>query len=184
MPDNTKAPEVKTTPVTDSVPRVAGDVAVGEDLDFQRRWWRFEKIIWSFFLVLLICDLIGLFGRGYLAKAERTAPDGTLRLTYERIERASTPSIMTLHFGPSAIQNGQIRLFLGESVVRRLGAQRISPEPAQSVLGNGGITYTFPATGVPATVEISLQPSMPGHQDFRMGVVGATPVGGSVFVVP
>nr|ACI04477.1 putative conserved membrane-anchored protein [uncultured bacterium RM57] len=184
MPVSQQPPETETKPVTDSVPKVAGDVAVGEDLDFQRRWWRFEKIVWTFFLLLIICDLIGLFGRGYLAKAQRTASDGTLRLTYERIERSSTPSIMTLHFGPSAIRDGQIKLFISESIVRRLGAQRISPQPAQSVVGNGGFTYTFPATTTPATVEISLEPSFPGREHFNMGVVGAAPIGGSVFVVP
>lgn len=87
-----------TSPVEDSVPRV-GDVAVGEDLDFQRRWWRFERVVWTVFVIVLVCDLLGLFGRGWLAKAKRATPDHTLTLDYERVERASTPSVMTLHFG-------------------------------------------------------------------------------------
>jgi MFS family permease len=93
------------SPVGDTVPRIDDQIAVGEDLEFQRKWWRFERIVWSIFVVILICDLLGLFGRGWLAKATRTTPDGALKLNYERIERADTPSIMTLHFNDAAIQS-------------------------------------------------------------------------------
>lgn len=171
-------------PVVDSVPKVAGEVAVGEDLEFQRKWWRFERIIWTLFLVILICDLLGVFGRGWLSKARRSTPDHVLMLNYERIERASTPSIMTLHFAPAAVRDGHIQVFVSEEIIRRLGAQRISPQPQISELTNGGITYTFPATSAPATVEISLQPSFPGTHHIRVQVPGSSVIEGTVFVFP
>ena len=173
-----------TKPVGDSVPKVDDAVAVGEDLGFQRRWWRFERVIWSVFLALLLCDALGLFGRGWLARAQRHAADKTLDLKYERIERASTPSIMTLRFGPAAIQNGAAHLFLSQSIVKDLGAQRISPQPAISVLGNGGITYTFPMNEAPAIVEIALEPSFLGVQHFTVQVPGANIIHGTVLVLP
>ena len=86
-------------PVEDSVPKVDDEIAVGEDLEFQRRWWRFEKLVWTVFLIVIVCDLAGLFGRGWLAKAEASTPDRALTVSYERIERANTPSTMTLRFG-------------------------------------------------------------------------------------
>ena len=171
------------SPVEDSVPKV-GEVAVGEDLEFQRRWWKFERVVWSFFLLLLIADVLGLFGRGWLAKAQRTDSAQTVTLDYERIERASTPSIMTFHFKPSAIRNGEIQLFVSEDIIRHLGAQRISPEPRASVMGHDGITYTFPASGTPATAEIELEPSFPGSHHFRVQVIGGQPIDADVVVVP
>jgi hypothetical protein len=170
------------SPVEDSVPK-AGGVAIGEDLEFQRRWWKFERILWSFFVLVLIADLLGLFGRGWLAKAERT-DSRTVKLDYERIERASTPSIMTFHFTPAAIQDGQIQLFVSEDVIKALGAQRISPEAKTSSMGNDGITYTFAATETPATAEIELQPSFPGPHHFRVQVRGGQPIDANVVVVP
>ena len=74
--------EAMTKPVEDSVSKV-DEIAVGENLEFQRKWWKFEHIIWSFFLLVLICDLLGLFGRGWLAKAQRSTPDQALTLEYE-----------------------------------------------------------------------------------------------------
>jgi hypothetical protein len=176
--------EMKTKPVEDSVPKVEDQVAVGENLDFQRKWWKFEHIAWSFFAFLILCDILGLFGRGWLAKAQAATPDGALSLDYERIERASTPSIMTLHFAPSAIHNGQIKVFISESLIKPLGAQRISPQPAVSALSDGGITYTFAATGGVATAEIALEPSFPGYHAFRIEVPGSGSITGGVTVVP
>jgi hypothetical protein len=173
-----------TKPIEDSVPKVDGSVAVGEDLDFQSRWWRFENLLWSFFVLIIICDLLGLFGQGYFAKAQHSTADGTMKLKYERIERANAPSIMSMNFAPSAISNGKIHLFVSESIVKELGARRVIPEPASSTIGNGGVTYTFPATTLPAAVEIELSPSHPGIHTFKTGIVGAEMVNAKVAIFP
>lgn len=173
-----------TKPVGDPVPKVDDAVAVGEDLDFQRRWWRFEHIIWSIFLLIIVCDLLGLFGRGYFAKAERRTADQTMDMKYERIERANAPSIMSIRFGPSAIRNGEIHLFVSESIVEELGARRVVPEPSRSTVGSDGITYTFPATALPVTVDIALSPDLPGVHHFTVGVPGAEMVKAKVAVFP
>jgi hypothetical protein len=169
--------------VEDSVPKV-GDVAVGEDLEFQRRWWRFERAVWIFFLILLVCDVIGLFGRGWLAKAQRSTSDRALTIDYERIERASTPSIMTMTFSAAAVHDGRVRVFVSESMIEPLGAQRISPQPLVSALGEGGLTYTFPVGSTPAIVRFTLQPSFPGPHKIRLQVPGGETVAATVFVVP
>lgn len=173
-----------TSPIEDSVPKVSEEVAVGEDLQFQRRWWRFERIAWTVLMALLLCDVLGLFGRGWLAKAEQRTPDGALTLKYERVARASTPSIMTLEFGSSAIRDGRIVVFVSDSVVKPLGAQRIAPQPAMSNVGDGGVTYAFLASKPPATVQIALEPSFPGYHRFRIQTQGGAPIDASIFVMP
>lgn len=170
--------------VLDHIPRVENAVSVGEDLDFQRRWWRFEKAAWFVLAAVLVADALGAFGRGWLARGERHTADGTLRLQYERIERAGTPSNMVIKFGPSAIQNQKIHLFSSDTIVNELGAQRIIPQPTLSEIGPGGITYTFPATGSPATVSISLQPSYPGIHRIELHVPGAEPIRATIVVLP
>ena len=177
-------PIAPTSPIQDSVPKIDKKLAVGEDLNFQRRWWKFERAIWIIFLLILIADVLGLFGRGWLSKARQSDSAQTLTLDYERVARASTPSIMTLRFGPNAIHNGHIQLYVSDSVVKPLGAQRISPQPAVSALGNDGITYTFDATQLPASAQIALEPSFPGRHTFRLQVIGGTPVEASIIVVP
>lgn len=184
MPVQPLKSQMKESKVGDSVPKVAGEIAVGEDLEFQRRWWRFERIVWGFLLLVLVADVLGLFGRGWLSKAERHSTDGALTLHYEWVERASTPSIMTLDFGNPAIHDGRVQFYVSSSVVRPLGAQRISPQPQSSTIGDGGITYTFPATAAPMTVQIELMPSFPGIHPFEIRVPGSQPIRGKIVVVP
>jgi hypothetical protein len=173
------------SPVIDSVPKVNQEVAVGEDLEFQRKWWTFEKLVWTFFAVILLFALLGLFGRGWLARTEKHSADGNLILKYDRIQRTGTPSDLTVIFGPDAIHDGHIRLYLSESIINGLGAQRISPQPQTSSLGDGGVTYTFPAIGRSATVLISDQPSGPGSFTFRAVLPDTnSSVESSVVVVP
>lgn len=173
-----------TSPVGDSVPKIDGRIAVGENLEFQRKWWKFERVVWTLFLLILVADVLGVFGRGWLSKGRISDSTHTLTVDYERVARASTPSIMTLQFGPGAIRNGHIQLYVSDSVIKPLGAQRISPQPAVSSVGDGGITYTFDATKVPASVEIALEPSFPGRHRFKLQVLGYAPVQSSIIVVP
>jgi hypothetical protein len=173
-----------TKPVEDSVSKVNDEVAVGEDLQFQRKWWRFENAAWAFFTLIIILDLSGLFGRGPLAKAERQTADGTIDVKYERIERTASPSMMTIQFGPSAIQDGKIHLYISDSLVKSLGTQRVIPAPQDSLVGDAGLTYTFLASKPPASVDLQLEPTRPGIFDFTVGVAGAERVHASVVVVP
>ena len=179
MPDTLSAEAIQ-----DSVPKIDNTVAVGEDLEFQRKWWRFERAIWIFFLVILLADVLGVFGRGYFAKAELRAPDQSIFVKYERTQRASTPSIMTIEFGPTAVHDGKVQLFVSESLIRQLGNQRISPQPSASVLSQQGITYSFPITSAPAVVEFAMQPSFPGIHAFSLQVPGSPAVRSSIVVVP
>jgi hypothetical protein len=173
-----------TRPVEDSVAKVNDEIAVGEDLDFQRKWWRFENAIWVAFTLIIVLDLAGLFGRGPLAKAHRAAADGTINVRYERIERSDSPSILTVQFAESAIHEGKIKLYISDTLLKALGTQRVIPAPLESVVGDGGVTYTFLASKPPAFVDLALQPAGPGLFEFTIAVVGAQPVHAKVFVVP
>src|ERR1700710_3060505 len=103
------AEAILTEPVQDTVPKINHEVAVGADLEFQKRWWRFEHILWWLFLAIVVLDLLGAFGRGYLANAVIDAPDGSMKVKYERVERFRTPSLIQIKFSPDAIVNGQIK---------------------------------------------------------------------------
>jgi hypothetical protein len=173
-----------TKPVENTIAKVNDEVAVGENLDFQRKWWQFENAIWILFTIIIVCDLAGLFGRGPLAKAEKQAADGSIHVQYERIERTDSPSILTVRFAPSAIHDGKVTLYVSNSLVKEIGTQRVIPAPQSTVVGDGGLTYTFPASHVPASVDLALEPAGPGIYEFTMAVVGNAPVHARIVVVP
>jgi hypothetical protein len=173
-----------TTPVEDSVEKVNDEIAVGSDLEFQHRWWRFERVIWTLFGLLILADLLGFFGRGPFAKTHRRTSDGTMDVQYERIERSATPSILIVQFGPSAIREGKVRLWVSETMVKGLGAQRVIPQPSASAVGDGGISYTFSAGTAPASVQFALQPLTPGIHTLSLRVPGSEQMTMKILVMP
>lgn len=171
-------------PVEDTVPKVNDEVAVGADLDFQRRWWRMERIVWILFALLVLLDLLGVFGRGPLAKAHLQTSDGSMQISYERVERFGTPSELRVHFGSQAVHDGLVQLWVSDNIVKPLGNRRVIPEPLKSVIGQGGILYTFPATNTPASVAFALEPASVGVQDVSMRIPGFEEVRAKILVMP
>jgi hypothetical protein len=95
---------------------VNDEVDVGADLDFQKRWWRFEKIVWVIFTFIILLDAIGAFGRGPLGKGRLSTADGSVEVKYDRIACFSTPSTMILRLKPAAIHDGKIQIWVSDSL--------------------------------------------------------------------
>ena len=179
------------TPVEDSVAKVNNEIAVGSDLAFQRRWWKYERVVWTLFGLIIVLDALGAFGRGPIAKAQVRAPDGSFTLKYEHIERFRTPSILSVLFEPQAIHNGEVQLWLCQNYVDPLGNQRIIPQPVSSTPLNGGILYTFKINDMqvgsqrqPPTVQFALEPGKTGIFKLQIGAPGSGQVDTSIFVLP
>jgi len=168
--------------VGDSVEKINDEVAVGEDLEFQRRWWKFETAMWWIIGAVLILNLSGVFGRGPLAHAQMSNDD--IQVQYERSERTGTPSILKVEFKRQAQQDGKLKLHVSQSVVEELGAQRVIPSPLDSAIGDGGLTYTFSAEKPPGSVEFALQPPRPGIYSFTLQVPGSSALTARVVVMP
>lgn len=175
---------MRNSPVEDTVPKVNSEVAVGEDVEFQRKWWKFESAVWIVFIVLVLLDLSGAFGRGPLANAHKATPDGVMNVTYERIERTGTPSVLKVEFGNTAITGKQIHLWADENLITKLGNKQIAPQPESSVVGDGGVHYTFLATTQPATAMFSLQPSAPGIYQLTLRASGSSELHFKILVMP
>ena len=169
-------------PVGDSVPKINEEVAVGEDLEFQRKWWKFEGVMWWVISVVLVLNFAGVFGRGPVAHADLS--NDSMLVKYERVERTGTPSILEVRFKPQTFQDGHVTLRVSQSVVDELGAQRVIPSPADTAVGKDGLTYTFSADKTPGYVQFALQPARPGVFHFTVQVPGSPAISARVVVMP
>lgn len=156
----------RTRSIEDSLPRDRNELSVGENLDFQRRWWRFEHVVWVVFTLIVALDIAGVFGRGPVAKVHKSTPDGAMNLTYERFQRFQTPSIISIHFGPNAVRDGKLQLWVSQSLITKAGNQRIIPQPASSELKDQGLLYTWAAGQNPDSADFAVEPSSPGVYRF------------------
>lgn len=165
-------------------PPEKSDINVGEDLTFQRKWWRFEHILWALFVLVLAADISGVLGSGPLARVTRNTPDGLLTIQYERVVRSTTPAIIRIRPSAAAIHDGKVYIYLGSSALTRLGLNSIAPQPALSSLGDGGTVYEFPVHSPNSIIEFHLEPVSVGRSPLIVGVAGSQPLQTKVTVLP
>jgi hypothetical protein len=175
----------QTQPIEEeAVPKVNDEVAVGENLSFQRKWWVFERVIWGLFSFILVLDIAGVLGRGPAAKAEAATRDSAMHLKYERIERYGTPSLLVVQFTPLAIHEGKIQLWVSNSLVKELGNQRIVPQPIESKLQDDGFLYTFLSAAKSAPIQFALEPQQVGLHRLTLGLANGDRLALKIFVMP
>jgi hypothetical protein len=164
------------TPDENATSRVNNELSLGSDMEFQRKWWRFEKVVWWLLLLVVVAALCGVFGRGFLAHAKTAAKDGSMRVEYDRFARFSTPSMIRVEFGATAAHEGKVQLWASNDLMKTLGAQRVVPQPLESTLASGGVVYTFPVQASPAMVQFTIQPAQPGIHHVSLRVPNAEQV--------
>jgi hypothetical protein len=180
----TQSPSPKTRPVEDTVSKVNDEVAVGDDLEFQRRWGKAERASWIVLAIFLLLSFLGVFGRGPLAHASYASTASGMSIKYERFQRFGTPSVLFVNLDPSTFHNATAQLWVSDDLVKPLGTQRIVPQPQRSEIAHGGILYTFAASEGPASVEFQTQPAAIGSSHLTLRIPGREPVTLHILVYP
>jgi hypothetical protein len=164
--------------------KVNDDIDVGSDIVFQQKWWRFERIVWVALTLVVALNAVGVLGQGLAASARAATPDGAMRVEYQRIARFSTPAVITVHFGASAIRDGSIRLWASDNLLQSLGVQRLLPEPAETTLDGAGLLFTFASTPQPNSLQFALEPRTVGVESLTLRIAGGEELRLSMLVLP
>ena len=125
-----------------TVPRY-GDIEVDQDLDFQRRDWRAQRIGRIVMLAIVVAALGGAFGDGPLSSASAHSSNGHLQVDYERIARHSASLPLRVHVGPHAPGDSVVDLWIDEDYMHGLVVRDISPAPVQTRAGDRRLIYRF-----------------------------------------
>lgn len=155
-------------------PRRVGDLELAQDLEFHRRELRAERIGWAAMLLVVLLALLGLFGSGPLSRNQIQTADGGLQVRYNRFARYMAPTELRLTFGPEAVQDGQVHVWLSRQYVQHLQIQKIIPEPDSVQLEGQRLTYTFNVlqNGQPGEIVFELETKATGHLRGAAGLAG------------
>jgi hypothetical protein len=134
-----------------------GGLDLEQNLVFQYREWRFQRLGWALISVLLAAAIGGLFGGGLLSQARVSAPDGSLQVAYERFARADAPTIMTITMLP-AISERQVRVEFDRAYLQSIVIEYMVPLSQQVHAGPDRIVHVFdvgqPAQAMTATLHM------------------------------
>jgi hypothetical protein len=143
---------------------------IRQDLPFQRKEWRVQKIVWVFVAAMLVAAVVGLVGPGPLSSA--SARTARFQVRYLRFARWQAPQSLVVTAGGQG--SGTLRLSFNRSFLDSMAVQQITPEPASVKASSAGFVYTFTTTDAPTDITFDLQPTSMGmlHATIAMSASG------------
>lgn len=159
---------------------------VAEDMGFQRRDWRFERVAWAAMAALVLAGLLGAFSRGPLSRAEARDPGGLVEVRYERFLRHGATSPVDILVAPAALAGGGVELRLAGPLFAGARLEGITPTPQESHLAEGGWVFRFPARDRdrPGLVKLQLRPEALAFLGGTVAVEGHPPARLRAFAYP
>jgi hypothetical protein len=159
---------------------------IDEDLKFQLRFWRVQRVGLALMTLTLLAALLGLLGAsGPLSRGE--AHSGGLHIRYARFARRSNSTALELRIAPSAVHGGLVRVWVSSDYLDDLQLERASPQPEAVVAGGERATFVFRASpdGTrPLRVVLELKPRALLGAPGRAGLAGGPELSFSTFVYP
>ena len=123
-----------------SIERVEHTIEMDESLNLHKTGWTVQRIGWTFFFLIVILAMLGVFGNGILSH-RKTETAGNM-LEYERYGRFESST--NLHFVAGSV-NGQAVLYIPQLYLQDFELEHITPEPDRQMAVNGDYAYFFQA---------------------------------------
>ncbi|MET3458090.1 hypothetical protein [Pseudomonas kilonensis] len=156
---------------------------VCEDMAFQHKVWRFERVGWYVLVLLVILTLLGLFSRGPLSSRELHSSDGSLSVEYEAFHRngSSNAVVIRLKGQPNAV----LEVELGGDWLEGFEVQALQPPPLRSAGAGQGMTLWVQADKQgQASLHLSLLGEGFGTYHSRIATAGGAVVSFNQFILP
>ncbi|MBC3362413.1 hypothetical protein [Pseudomonas sp. SWRI154] len=156
---------------------------VREDMVFQHKVWRFERVGWYILVLLVILTLLGLFSRGPLSSRELQSADGTIAVEYEAFHRngSTNPMVLRLKGAPNAV----LEVELGGDWLDAFDVQSVQPQPIRSAAAGQGVKLWIQADGQgQANLHLSLLSEGLGTYHSRIVIPGGATVSFNQFIFP
>lgn len=151
---------------------------------FTRREWAIQRMAWSFWGVVVLAALLGLFGRGPLSRAVAGAEG--LRVEYDRLARHGGDDRMRITVLPPGSGGGVVRVWMTRAFADAIEIQWITPRPESVSSSAERLTYVFRASELarPAVITFRFRHDEYWRQRLQIGLVGGASVDATQFVFP
>ena len=136
---------------------MAKDLEIQEDLPFQYRHWRRQRVGWWGIACVLAAALLGLFGHHPLSRTTTQTKNGMLVMTYDRFGRAASDAELILSVASSSQEAGTFRVWFDSDYLDAARVVSISPLPLRGEARQGGHDFVIQTDGGPSTVLFSIQ---------------------------
>jgi hypothetical protein len=151
----------------------SGGIELDQDLSYQRKTWKVERVGWAVMALLVGLALLGFLGSGPFSQARRSDESGRLSLVYERLSRHQTSTPLTIEVRGDAVA-GSLALFVDREFLAGAELEQTLPQPDHVRIAGDRLVFSFRAerASVPVVIVFRLRPVTMGLRHGRLGVEG------------
>lgn len=168
------------------MPTREGGLEIHENIEMERRHWLYERVAWAVMALIVLAEVLGVFGTGVLSHATAAASRDGLRVEYNRFWRMGAPTRLRVHLPSGSAEAGEIRVWLDRGYLSDVDVQQVTPQPEHVEVRADRLTYGFRAGDAMATAEIVflVAPRRWGKLHARAGLEGGEQVDFAQLVFP
>lgn len=156
---------------------------VNEDMGYQLKVWRFERVGWYVLVLLVILTLLGLFSRGPLSTREVQSGDGRLGVEYEFFHRNGSVNPLVIHL--KGQPNEMLAVEFGGDWMEGFSIETQQPQPLRSAGSGQGMKLWIQADAQgQASVYLSTRGDGLGFYHSRIALPGGAVVDFDQFIYP
>ncbi|MCK6497869.1 MAG: hypothetical protein L6Q38_00145 [Nitrospira sp.] len=146
-------------------------MGIDQDLPFQYRAWRYQRMAWAALALTLAGALLGLFGQGPLADASVRSADGQVTLDYERFTRYDRTTWLIVSLPRSDHRTDSIQILFDKDYAQAVTLRFPLPTPVDTAWTAEGLRYEFtrPEGGGIVRLLLSIQAVGPVTGRIRAG---------------
>ena len=139
------------------------ELQIDHDVTFHRRFWKVQRIGWSFWALILVAAFLGFLGPGLSGWDTLDDRDAGMTMTYQRLVRANAATELSITLDSTS--KTETQLAFNRDYIEAIAVESIYPHPARQEATESELVYTFRKvdTGTPLTVEFRYQPKKPGE---------------------
>jgi hypothetical protein len=123
------------------VARESRDLEIDQDLEFQRREWRVQRVGWGVLTAFVLAATLGLFGGGPISSAQAGEPGAPLWVEYDRFIRTGAPTRIVVRGGMAP--EGGLHLRMPRRYFEAFRIERMIPEPQAITIGDADVDLQF-----------------------------------------
>src|SRR5690606_7114479 len=112
-----------------------------EDMGFQRRAWRMERVAWSVMGLLVLLTGLGLFSDGVLSTATAHDESRRIEVDYDRFYRNSAAA--TMRWRIQAAHESQSTVSVNQEFAEAFMVEAMLPEPSSVIATHDGVRLVF-----------------------------------------
>lgn len=153
------------------------DIQLGKDPQFERHWWRVQRISWVLMGLFVLAALLGAFGQGWLGSAKQRSAAEEAEVAYERFPRLGTPFRIQIHLEqPLATASDELELAFGTTYLDCFDIEVASPVPLRSSTSGDQVIYVFSRapSSARSSITLRLMPIRIGRCSGQLEIGGAT----------